>query len=230
MVISTRQPLSTGIRLALIGMALLMLQLNVPLPQPQSSLWIIADMPQTVQDEPVNLWLPVKNLMAMAKEKWSTTKAAFTPSPEFAARTFKIVKVDSKRIGADKAFPWPVKGSISSAFGMRRHPVTKKNSFHNGVDIKARQGTGIYCPTDGVVVSAGHAGLLGRLVKVKTNLGRILYFGHMHRIKCVKGQKVKRGSLIGTVGSSGRATGPHLHFSVVSGGKYLNPLKYLSAD
>jgi murein DD-endopeptidase MepM/ murein hydrolase activator NlpD len=112
---------------------------------------------------------------------------------------------------------------------MRRHPVTKKRSFHNGIDIKAKKGTNIVCPTDGVVVSAGYAGLLGRLVKIRTADGKVLYFGHMHKIKCSKGQRVKRGSVIGTVGRSGRATGPHLHFSVRSSGQYMDPMKYLAA-
>jgi murein DD-endopeptidase MepM/ murein hydrolase activator NlpD len=110
---------------------------------------------------------------------------------------------------------------------MRRHPVTTRRSFHNGIDIKAKRGTVIRAPEDGLVVSAGRAGLLGRMVKIKTAKGAYLYFGHMHRIKCKRGQKVSRGQVIGTVGSSGRATGPHLHFSVKLSGKYVNPMKYL---
>ncbi len=143
-------------------------------------------------------------------------------------RSFRIVSINSKHSATKHN--WPVKGAISSGFGMRRHPVTRRNSFHNGIDIKARQGTSINSPAEGVVVSAGRAGLMGRMVKLRTRAGKILYFGHLHKIKCKKGDQIKRGQLLGTVGSSGRATGPHLHFSVVSAGRFINPLKYLSAD
>ncbi|PKL47819.1 MAG: hypothetical protein CVV42_11800 [Candidatus Riflebacteria bacterium HGW-Riflebacteria-2] len=176
--------------------------------------------------ENFNFWQPLKQLFAAADSKISDIRAGL-PS-NLPTKTYRIVSVSSKKVTSASKL-WPVKGSISSAFGMRRHPVTKKRSFHNGVDIRAGQGTSIVCPSDGVVVSAGHAGLLGRLVKVKTGDGKILYFGHMHKIKCIKGQRVKRGAVVGTVGRSGRATGPHLHFSVLAGGRYLDPLKYLSA-
>lgn len=143
-------------------------------------------------------------------------------------RKFKIVKVISKRQSSHLS--WPVSNRITSGFGMRRHPITKKRSFHNGIDIKGRRGTKVKAPADGVVVSAGRAGLLGRLVRIKTSNGLLLYFGHLHRYKCRKGQKVKRGQLIGTIGSSGRATGPHLHFAVKYNNKYMNPISYLSAN
>ncbi len=228
MLISPPQPLNTGIRIALIVLSLFLLQVNVPVAQLSSSIWISADLPSP-KPELINVWLPAKSFLASARSDLHLLQTVLKPRQLSASRSFKIVKIESKRIDHNDAV-WPVKGSISSPFGMRRHPVTKRNSFHSGIDIRARQGTGIVCPADGVVVSAGHAGLLGRLVKIKTTSGKILYFGHMHRIKCLKGQKVKRGNVIGTVGSSGRATGPHLHFSVVASGKYLNPIRYLSAN
>jgi murein DD-endopeptidase MepM/ murein hydrolase activator NlpD len=66
------------------------------------------------------------------------------------------------------------------------------------------------------------------MVKIKTYSGKYLYFGHLQKISCKKGDKIKSGQVIGTVGASGRATGPHLHFSIKCSGKYLNPSKYLS--
>lgn len=220
------QPLSHGARFFLIVLALILLNCNVPV-HSHNALQICADF--SLPDLPQTDYLqPVYQLAAAVGSKIADLNSWLNSAPSEGTRTFKIVKVESRRAGS--SFNWPVKGAISSGFGMRRHPVTKRNSFHNGIDIKARQGTSIQSPSDGVVVSAGHAGLLGRLVKIKTRQGRILYFGHMHRIKCKKGQTVRRGQLIGTVGSSGRATGPHLHFSVVTSGKYINPLKYLSAN
>jgi murein DD-endopeptidase MepM/ murein hydrolase activator NlpD len=225
--ISAISHLKNSSRAILIVLSLLLLQLNVPLPSGDMAFTTSADL-SLPPDQPFNFWQPVRNSLAAAHaslQQMAEGLAAFPGSN----RTFKIVKIESIRrdLVHLQGPQWPVKGSISSPFGMRRHPVTRKHSFHNGIDIRARQGTGISCPADGVVVSAGYAGLYGRLVKVRTSSGKTLYFGHMHRIKCKSGQKVKKGTIIGTVGSSGRATGPHLHFSVAAAGKYLNPLKYL---
>ncbi|MGM0598390.1 MAG: M23 family metallopeptidase [Candidatus Rifleibacteriota bacterium] len=142
-------------------------------------------------------------------------------------KSFKIVKVKSTKT-TKTFYEWPVNGWVSSGFGMRRHPVTRRRAFHTGIDIAARKGTHINAPVDGKVVSAGRSGFLGRMVKIKTNKGLYLYFGHLKRIKCKNGQRVKKGQLIGTVGISGRSTGPHLHFSVKERGKFVNPLNYLS--
>ncbi|MBP5468179.1 MAG: M23 family metallopeptidase, partial [Candidatus Riflebacteria bacterium] len=80
----------------------------------------------------------------------------------------------------------------------------------------------------GVVVDTGWAGALGRMGKIKTQSGYTLCFGHLSKIKCIVGQKISKGQIIGNVGSSGRATGPHLHFTVYYKGDYMNPVKYLS--
>jgi murein DD-endopeptidase MepM/ murein hydrolase activator NlpD len=140
-----------------------------------------------------------------------------------------IVKVESTKL-AEQAPVWPVKGKISSPFGMRFHPVVKANRFHNGIDIKAWYGTPIVAPVDGVVTTAGYNGAFGRLVKIKTETGnRTLLFGHMQRIQCKVGQRVTKGQTIGTVGSSGRSTGPHLHFGVMDASqKYINPVNFLN--
>lgn len=178
--------------------------------------------------EPNSTWTQIK-LAANSIDKL-VTKVKSNKCFDFdnAPRKFKIVKVTSKR--KSSRLSWPVSNRITSGFGMRRHPITKRRSFHNGIDIKGRRGTKVRAPADGVVVSAGRAGLLGRLVRIKTSNGLLLYFGHLHRYKCRKGQKVKRGQLIGTIGSSGRATGPHLHFAVKHHKKYMNPITYLSAN
>jgi murein DD-endopeptidase MepM/ murein hydrolase activator NlpD len=146
-----------------------------------------------------------------------------------AREEFAIVKVESTKV-SEQAPVWPVKGTISSPFGMRFHPVVKANRFHNGIDIKAWYGTPIVAPVDGTVTTAGYNGAFGRLVKIKTETGhRTLLFGHMQRIKCKVGQKVTKGQLIGTVGSSGRSTGPHLHFGVMDANqKYINPVIFLN--
>ena len=213
--------LSFSARFCLMMLALLLLQLNVPV---SSGNGLSLSRNFKLPTPPLNFWQPARLLMASARlhiEKLQNTLLA-----ELSAKTFKIVKIESKRITT--AMAWPVRGAISSGFGMRRHPVTGRNSFHAGVDIKARYGTAVVSPIEGTVVSAGRAGLLGRLVKIRTKSGKILYFAHLQKIKCKKGQQISRGQLIGTVGASGRATGPHLHFAVVEAGKYINPMKFLS--
>ena len=223
------------VRFLLILTGLIMLNFNTPV-QSNSDISLNADFTFIQQSGP-GIFQLGRILVATVSAKASIyqsdllsrlQKAGLLKESDKDGRSFRIVSVSSRHAASKQN--WPVKGAISSGFGMRRHPVTRRNSFHNGIDIKARQGTSINSPAEGVVVSAGRAGLMGRMVKVKTRTGKILYFGHLHKIKCKKGDQIKRGQLLGTVGSSGRATGPHLHFSVVSAGRFINPLKYLSAD
>ncbi len=221
--------LSTTGRIALIALGLLLLQLNVPVCTAFHSSWSA----EYSINRPTRTWQNLKLLLGSINadalavaDDYQMLAQKYKPELE-PAKTFKIVKVKSKKT-VSKFMAWPVNGQISSAFGMRRHPVTTLRSFHNGIDIKARRGTKIVAPAAGIVVTAGRAGLLGRMVKIKTYSGKYLYFGHLQKISCKKGDKIKCGQIIGTVGASGRATGPHLHFSIKSSGKYLNPIKYLA--
>lgn len=230
--IKSGKHLSGSLRVILIATAVLLLQLNIPVFTAFQSSWS-ADICLNKVQQPTNTWENFQTLVKSASENvnrlvtgLNTDKLVAMAKSHSSAKSFKIVKVESKRTTANH-LNWPVIGRISSGYGMRRHPVTYRRSFHNGIDIKAKRGTSITAPADGVVVSAGRAGLLGRMVKIRTAKGLNLYFGHMYRIKCKKGQKIKCGQLIGTVGSSGRATGPHLHFSVKSGRNYINPTTYL---
>ncbi len=217
---------SNGIRALLVIAAILFLQLSVPLPATQS-FSISSEFSYAEKADCQSFWTCSKNLLANVSDKISSNpllnkiKAHNFSEP----KTYKIVSIATRK--TDSKLEWPVIGKISSGYGMRLHPVTRRRSFHNGIDIKARRGTSVVAPMDGVVIAAGRAGLLGRLVKIQTRNGMIMYFAHLTRYKCRRGQRVKKGQLIGTVGSSGRATGPHLHFSVKQNSKYLNPLKVL---
>ncbi|NLI78980.1 MAG: M23 family metallopeptidase [Candidatus Riflebacteria bacterium] len=146
------------------------------------------------------------------------------------ARTYRIVAVRTRPAGqtAAQGLLWPVRGSVSSGFGMRRHPITRRRSFHPAIDIRARPGTPVIAPVGGMVVSAGRAGGMGRMVKVRTASGLTLYFGHLSAIRCARGQHLRRGQVLGLVGSTGRSTGPHLHFSVARAGRYLDPMPLLT--
>jgi len=122
----------------------------------------------------------------------------------------------------------PVEGGyISSYFGYRSDPFTQKRTFHHGIDISAQRGTPVYATADGVVHESTTRSIgFGRLITVDHGHGFTTYYGHLHKIHVKSGQQVKRGQIIGEVGSSGRSTGTHLHYEVRKYGVKKNPRKY----
>ena len=118
----------------------------------------------------------------------------------------------------------PVAGPITSGFGPRMHPILRFSRMHNGVDYGAGWGAPIVAAADGQVVRAGWAGGYGRQVRIAHSGGLLTSYSHMSRIVAPDGGMVRRGELIGYVGSSGLSTGPHLHYEVLRGGTPVNPL------
>jgi murein DD-endopeptidase MepM/ murein hydrolase activator NlpD len=123
---------------------------------------------------------------------------------------------------------WPVTGWLSSAYGNRRDPFTGGKDFHPGLDISATYGQGIQAPADGVVSTAARSGNYGNLVVLDHGFGLTTRYGHLSRFAVISGQKVRRGDIIGYVGSTGRSTSPHLHYEVLVNGRLTNPLKLLT--
>ncbi|EDL49829.1 M23 family metallopeptidase [Erythrobacter sp. SD-21] len=117
----------------------------------------------------------------------------------------------------------PVPGSMSSRYGMRRHPVLGYRRMHAGVDFRARHGTPIVAVTDGRVTGAGRMGGCGNAVRLRHANGIDTRYCHMSRIAVRRGASVRRGQVIGYVGSTGLSTGPHLHYEMYRGGKHVNP-------
>lgn len=117
----------------------------------------------------------------------------------------------------------PVPGRITSRYGMRRHPILGYRRMHRGMDFKARHGTAIYAVTDGVVNFAGRHGGHGNFVKIAHGGNLATGYAHMSRIAVRRGARVRRGQVIGYVGSTGLSTGPHLHYEMYRGGKSVNP-------
>jgi murein DD-endopeptidase MepM/ murein hydrolase activator NlpD len=120
---------------------------------------------------------------------------------------------------------------IASGFGYRIDPVYKTTKFHAGLDFAAPQGTPIYATANGTIEIAGNTGNgYGNHVLINNGYGYSTLFGHMFRIKVRQGQKVKRGEIIGWVGSTGKSTGPHVHYEVHRNGDPVDPVFYFYND
>lgn len=117
----------------------------------------------------------------------------------------------------------PVPGVESSGFGWRADPINNRRKFHKGTDFRAPRGTAVYAAGAGVVTFAGRMGGYGNVVFIDHGNGVITRYGHMRRIGTKRDAQVVAGAQIGEVGSTGRATGPHLHFEVRLDGRAVNP-------
>ena len=122
---------------------------------------------------------------------------------------------------------WPVKGWVSSKFGHRVSPFTGREVMHGGIDISAPQYTPVLAAAAGTVVLAEFEAGLGNAVILSHGYGMRTTYGHLAKVKVVLGQSVKRGDVIGWVGSTGLSTGPHLHYEVEHRGVIVDPLKYI---
>lgn len=123
---------------------------------------------------------------------------------------------------------WPITGWISSGFGNRRDPFTGGGDFHPGLDISGNHGQEIQAPADGTVTGAGYNGNYGNLVTIDHGFGITTRYAHLSRFAVAPGEQIRRGQVIGHVGSTGRSTSPHLHYEVLVNGQLTNPLKLLS--
>ncbi|MFT4112929.1 M23 family metallopeptidase [Silvibacterium sp.] len=128
---------------------------------------------------------------------------------------------------ADAPSLWPVMGPITSSFGERTDPFNGEGAFHKGIDISAHYGDPVRATADGVVVTAGMGNGYGREILVDHGSGIATLYGHLSGFACTPGEQVKVGQIIGYVGTSGRSTGPHLHYEVHIRNTPVNPHKYL---
>ncbi|MDP6787380.1 MAG: M23 family metallopeptidase [Rhodospirillales bacterium] len=122
----------------------------------------------------------------------------------------------------------PIDGArLSSRYGKRRHPILGYTKMHRGLDFAAASGTPIYAGGDGTIEVAGTNGAYGRYIRIRHNATYSTAYGHMRRFArgMRRGKRVKQGQVIGYVGTTGRSTGPHLHYEILSGGRQVNPLK-----
>lgn len=123
---------------------------------------------------------------------------------------------------------WPIAGWISSGFGNRRDPFTGARDFHPGLDISGDQGQQVHAPADATVIGSAYTGDYGNLVTLDHGFGLTTRYGHLSRFAVTTGAQVRRGQVIGYVGSTGRSTSPHLHYEVLVNGRLTNPLRLLA--
>ena len=124
----------------------------------------------------------------------------------------------------------PVEGWFSHGYGWRKDPFTRKRVFHRGIDIVAPANTEIHAPAEGVIVKAGRHSNYGKSVDISHGYGLVTRYAHMNKTLVKAGDRVQRGDLIGLVGSTGRSTGPHLHYEVFRDGRRINPWNYLGHE
>lgn len=133
---------------------------------------------------------------------------------------------EQRVLGFDYAAP--LAGEVTSPFGWREHPASGREAFHYGVDIAADEGAVISCFADGTVGVVGESVELGKYLTVHHENGVLTLYGHCSRVTVSSGAAVKRGDKLAEAGSTGNATGTHLHFELHDGEDYLNPQYYLS--
>lgn len=163
-------------------------------------------------NSPENTFALLKDLLQGLESRLQTVRSDVDKRNQLAAATPSI---------------WPTHGWLSSSMGNRADPFTGERDFHPGLDISADKGAPIYATADGKVTHAASAGNYGNLVIVDHGYGIETRYGHMSVFKVKVGQVVKRGDLLGLVGSTGRATSSHLHYEVRANGRILNPLQLL---
>jgi flagellar protein FlgJ len=137
-----------------------------------------------------------------------------------------VSKSDSPS-GADSKPDWPMKSVVSSRYGWRKDPFTSESRFHSGLDIAADKGTEVKAAMSGKVIMSCNMEDYGNVVAVDHGKGLVTIYAHNEKNLVKVGDKVEKGSFIARVGSTGRSTGPHLHFEVRKDGTRINPMEFL---
>jgi len=178
--------------------------------------------------------------------KKSNSEYAFMNSQKDAELllSFEKATVDSVKVERDMTLLWdkisaqkdllsatpsirPANGWLSSGFGYRSDPFTKRATMHKGVDFAASTGTPVYAPADGIVSYAGREGGYGKIVSIDHGYGIVTRFAHNSKLIVKTGQKIRRWEKIAEVGTTGRSSGPHLHYEVRLNGVPVDPENYI---
>lgn len=178
------------------------------------------------------MFLPDDEKVSSEDEPLKTILSDIEMSKSHITNIIELLELKQKLIHSIPS-RWPVwgyrrVGQCTSKFGYRIDPFTGKKAFHSGVDIAHRNGTPIVATADGVVISSRYWGAYGNVVIIKHKYGFRTVYGHNSRNLVRTGNKVERGDRIAYMGSTGRSTGPHVHYEVRIGGKRIDPWPYLT--
>jgi murein DD-endopeptidase MepM/ murein hydrolase activator NlpD len=134
-----------------------------------------------------------------------------------------------RQLAFEAALPslWPMEGIYMSAFGNRKNPTGRGTEFHQGIDIANKTGTKIKAAGDGIVTFAGYKSGWGNMILISHGYGYVSQYAHCSKINVLEGQTVARGEVIAACGSTGRTTGPHLHYGIQLRGAFIDPMKVL---
>jgi murein DD-endopeptidase MepM/ murein hydrolase activator NlpD len=214
-------PVDKGQHMAIVG---------IPLDTPPGAL--IMQLESTTETRQIELFIATKDY----PEQRITlpTQAHVTPSAENLARYAReaseqqaVYKTFRTTTGTWPAFVLPTSGPFSSPFGLRRFFNNEPRAPHAGLDIAAPEGQAVNAPADGVIAQTGDYFFNGRTVMIDHGNGLISMLCHLSDIRVQKGQQVKQGDTIGAVGNTGRATGPHLHWTMSLNNARIDPLLLL---
>jgi murein DD-endopeptidase MepM/ murein hydrolase activator NlpD len=197
---------------------------------------IIVD--RRLEDGFIKRVLRLEKKLASMEKKLSTKKQRRTPAiggsgfktSDIGNDYFDAVEKDIDRLADSLAilpFGKPASGSISSHYGYRKNPFSEAREFHGGIDFRGKTGTEVVTTADGVVSKAKYVKGYGKHVVIKHKKGYKTLYAHLSKIEVKKGQRVVAGEKIGKIGSTGRSTGPHLHYEIIRYGRRINPAKYI---
>ncbi len=148
--------------------------------------------------------------------------------------TLTLLASDNSKLSRSVPSIWPIDKTLLrnhiGKYGYRIHPIFRYRHIHSGIDLSANRGTEIYATADGEVVSAKYDGGYGYSILVNHGYGYHTRYAHLSKMIAKSGQKVRRGELIGLMGSTGNSTGTHLHYEVIYRGRTVDPLTYLGMD
>jgi len=170
-----------------------------------------------------------KVIVAAQKDEaaWKAQEEALLDESKRIAELLRKARAAAVAKGGKGVLLWPVQGPVVSGFGYRIHPIFHVRKMHTGIDIDADMGSPVKAAAEGTVVAAGWRGGYGKCVILLHPNGLATLYGHLSEISVDVGQSVKKGQIIGKVGSTGYSTGPHLHFEVRVTGDPVNPMGYL---
>ncbi|AGY58435.1 M23 family metallopeptidase [Gloeobacter kilaueensis] len=172
----------------------------------------------------------------LAQRRWAVLLLAtllvfvhFQPVAQARAGRYRLaLSSTSRRVARPRGLPVRGRVRITSRFGWRIDPFTHRRAFHNGIDFAGRRGTPIFATAPGIVGLAGWSrGGYGKRILIRHGRGWSTLYGHLSRIKVRPGMRVRRRQLIGRMGSTGRSTAPHLHYTIFRRGRAINPRPFL---